>query len=469
MTEPPLSRLAVGMRHATESGTAVKAPRLLLRHWTERRRVVLAAAAIALVGIAAAINLTGHADLAVLAVVPVMLVALELGIRGGVAAAAFGCALIALAPVDAGAGTDIPGTLARAFALVSVAVIAGRFSDRMREVQRRAAQTLQSGLRLSALGDKDALPVVVAQSAMRVVDADGASVDLEGFGSATLGHSDPRAAITPVQVRGRGLGEIEVSKSAGLRSEDRATLRLLALQAGLAVENLLLLERERERVAVEGELRAARSRLDEQQSALGHLVKDQEAERMRVAAKLHDDLGQILAAVLWGLQLLPVETENPTLPELRGQVVSVLDDLREIAGSLRPPTLDQLGLVSALGTLADRARSRDGLDVSINAGPLPAQIPADVQTGIYRIVEDAIAQLGGEATSTMAELSEDRGILQLVMILPLPGERAALLGPIRGRAELLGGTLQVQELGPRLTRLIVDIPLYQETVAKQAA
>jgi signal transduction histidine kinase len=243
---------------------------------------------------------------------------------------------------------------------------------------------------------------------------------------------------------------------------------LLALQAGLAVENLLLLERERERVAVEGELRAARSRLDEQQSVLGQMVKGQEEERVRVARKLHDDLGQILAAVLWGLQLLPVDTQNPTLPELRGQVVSVLDDLRDLAGSLRPPTLDQLGLVSGLEFLAERARERDGVDMSITAGPLPADLPAEVQTGIYRIVEDTIAQLGRDAGSTLAELSTEDGVVRLAMILPLPGERAATLLPVRGRAELLGGTLRIQELGPRLTRLTVDIPLFQDTI-KQAA
>ncbi|MGZ4202528.1 MAG: hypothetical protein ACXVRH_10770, partial [Thermoleophilaceae bacterium] len=211
-----------------------------MRHWSERRRVVLGAAGTALAALALAIHASGDADLAVLAVVPVILVALELGLRGGIAAAALGCALIVLAPLDADGGTHPAGMLARGFAVVFVAVIAGRFSDRMREVQRRSAQTLQSGLRLSALGDKDALPVAVAQSAMRVIEADGASVDLDGFGTATLGHTERRATITPVQVRGRGLGEIEVSKRSGLQPEDRATLRLLALQAGLAVENLLL-------------------------------------------------------------------------------------------------------------------------------------------------------------------------------------------------------------------------------------
>ncbi len=429
---------------------------------------MLGAAGLALAGLALAIHASGDADLAVLAVVPVILVALELGLRGGIVAAALGCALIALAPLDADGGTHLAGMLARGFAVVFVAVIAGRFSDRMREVQRRSAQTLQSGLRLSALGDKDALAVAVAQSAMRVVEADGASVDLDGFGTARLGHAERRATITPVQVRGRGLGEIEVSKRSGLQPEDRATLRLLALQAGLAVENLLLLERERERVAVEGELRAARSRLDEQQSVLGQLVKGQEEERVRVARKLHDDLGQILAAVLWGLQLLPVDTQNPTLPELRGQVVSVLDDLRDLAGSLRPPTLDQLGLVSGLEFLAERARQRDGVDVSITARPLPPDLPPEVQTGIYRIVEDAIAQLGRDAGSTLAELSTEEGVVRLAMILPLPGERAATLLPVRGRAELLGGTLRIQELGPRLTRLIVDIPLFQDTIQQAA-
>jgi signal transduction histidine kinase len=184
-----------------------------------------------------------------------------------------------------------------------------------------------------------------------------------------------------------------------------------------------------------------------------------------VAEKLHEELAQVLAAVLWGLERMPADAAGAPrgpLPELRQQVVSVLDDLRELAGSLRPASLDQLGLVSALEYLAERTRAEAGVNLSISAGPVPARLPDTVQTGVYRIVEDAIGVLGdpdGGSPAVRVELSESGDVLRTVLTLPLRSERATSLAAIRGRVEVLDGTLRTEAVGRGITQLVVQIPL----------
>jgi signal transduction histidine kinase len=400
-----------------------------------------------------------------LAVVPITLLGLELGLRGGAAAAALGLAILITGALSGHPDVGVVGVATRGLVFAAIGLIGGRFSDRMREAQRRSALTLRSGLALNSLPDRRRLPALVAESAMSAVAADGALVTLGDLGEASRGNCANPVAAVRVEVRGEAVGRIEVSGPRALTPEDLAALRLLALQAGLALDNQLLLERERERAVVEAQLRTAQLKLSEQRSELDYLVNDQEQERSRVAQKLHEELAQVLAAVLWGLERMPADaagTPHGPLPELRQQVVSVLDDLRELAGSLRPASLDQLGLVSALEYLAERTRAEDGVDLSIRAGSMPARLPDTVQTGVYRIVEDAIGVLagpGGGSTAVGVELSESGDVLRIVLTLPLRSERATPLAAIRGRVEVLDGTLHTEAVGRGVTQLVLQIPL----------
>jgi signal transduction histidine kinase len=445
----------------------MKAPGLLVRRSLERRPAVLGAAALMFVGLFIALRYVEDPAYGVglLAVVPITLLGLELGLRGGAAATGLGLAILITGALSGHPDLGMVGVTTRGLVFAAIGLIAGRFSDRMREAQRRGALTLQSGLALNSLPDRRGLPALVAESAMSAVAADGARATLDDLGEALCGDcANPLAAVA-VDVRGEPVGRIEVARRRPLTAEDLAALRLLALQAGLALDNQLLLERERERAAVEAQLRTAQLKLSEQRSELDYLVNDQEQERSRVAEKLHEELAQVLAAVLWGLERMPTDAAGAPrgpLPELRQQVVSVLDDLRELAGSLRPASLDQLGLVSALEYLAERTRAEAGVNLSISAGPVPARLPDTVQTGVYRIVEDAIGVLGdpdGGSPAVRVELSESGDVLRTVLTLPLRSERATSLAAIRGRVEVLDGTLRTEAVGRGITQLVVQIPL----------
>src|ERR1700704_3877596 len=105
----------------------------------------------------------------------------------------------------------------------------------------------------------------------------------------------------------------------------------------------------------------------ERRAAAGRVPDGQEAERLRIAQELHDQIGQELTAVL--LALARIERRGP--PALRedvlggpGSVRGGLEDLRRIAIELRPEALAELGLESALAVLCERFAERTGLEVT---------------------------------------------------------------------------------------------------------
>lgn len=114
-----------------------------IRRWAERRSIVLGAAALLFVAIFVLRELVitdAEAALGLLYVVPVALIGLELGLRAGAAAAIATLLLVALYRTPGSDSLDAPGVLTRAIALLSVGLLAGRFSDRMRAFQARQAQ-----------------------------------------------------------------------------------------------------------------------------------------------------------------------------------------------------------------------------------------------------------------------------------------------------------------------------------------
>ena len=238
----------------------------------------------------------------------------------------------------------------------------GRFSDRMRAVHAREQRLLDSALEL---GEPDAyhrLPGIVATAALRTPRVTGAAVELDGIGSAVAGRMEGRHTTTPVFARSTRLGRIEIAHRSSLDPEDAAALELLALQAGLAADS---------------------NRLLDQRSGLGRLLDAQEDDRRRLAETLHEELAQVLAAVLMGLRMIRRHgADDRTLDELQSQVVGVLEELRGVATTLRPSSLAQLGLVPAL-------EARD--DVAVEAAGVTEPLPESLRTGVYRLVEHVLS------------------------------------------------------------------------------
>jgi signal transduction histidine kinase len=399
---------------------------LLARSWPERRPVVLASAVLGFAAVAAG----DPGAVAALHVLPVVLVALELGLSGGLAAAA-------LAVVLALAGGAASNIVPLALAVVTAGAVAGRFSDKMRAAHAREQRLLDSGLALTAATGYERLPAEVGTAALRTPRATGVAVEFDGAPPYFAGRSGGRTATTHIAARGALIGRVHISHERELDPGDRAARGLLALHAGLAADNHHLLA---------------------QRSGLGRVLDAVEDDRRRLAETLHEELAQALAAVLLGLRMVGRDQPSCSLQDLHRQVAGVLDGVRSMATTLRPWTLAQLGLVPALEGLSQE----HGL--SVEAVGVVDPLPEPLRTGTYRLVEQVVAGARGEPATLRLTGSSDRLDAALDVAIDRTSEPVAAAG---AQAALLGGSLRAEPLAGGGTRLRIRLPL-QEPVEADA-
>ncbi len=206
------------------------------------------------------------------------------------------------------------------------------------------------------------------------------------------------------------------------------------------------------------------------QQSRERLVTTREEERRRLRRDLHDGLGPALAAMSFRLDaatnLIGHDTDaaRTLVVEIKTQIQSLLDDIRVIAYGLRPPALDELGLVGALREHIASSQMQ-GLQMTLEAPPDLPVLAAAVEVAAYRIVLEAITNVRRHANARFCsvklslcerlclEIRDDgRGMSAHV--------RAGVgLGSMRERAEELGGTCVVESRVGQGTRVLVELPL----------
>lgn len=413
------------------------------RRWVERRRVVLFAAALLFAAVFALRMSGGDATdgIGLLYVIPISLVALELGLAGGAAAAVVALALLAVWALATDADLNGTGVFTRAVAYAAVGLIAGRFSDRMRQGQARHRQLLDTGLALSHLTRDGDLPATVARDIRTLLGARGVRIELDDgppVQDGALGDDAEHVAITARKGR---VGTLTVDAGRRLSDEDRAVLGIIAVQVAIAADNRQVLELERERAAIRAELGETRRRLDERAEQIRRLMVRHEEERHEVADQLHEDAAQMLTAVLLGLRAiereLGADPAPATLGAVRSDVDQTLRSLRDLAVSLRPPSLS-LGLRAALEGLVDGARERGVGEVAIAVDDAAGLAPDD-EAMVYRVVEDAIGAIGAAGAVRVA--TEDGGERLTIAVDDAREVDPDRLAVLHARLELAGGTL----------------------------
>lgn len=125
----------------------------------------------------------------------------------------------------------------------------------------------------------------------------------------------------------------------------------------------------------------------------------QEDERRRLARELHDELGQVLTALLHRLEQPGEDARIAAVTLARG----ALEDVRELSRLLRPPVLDDLGLAPALQWLGRRTRDGTGIDVVVAAEVLDALPPA-IETLLFRIAQEAVTNAVKHASPSRIDL-----------------------------------------------------------------
>jgi signal transduction histidine kinase len=202
------------------------------------------------------------------------------------------------------------------------------------------------------------------------------------------------------------------------------------------------------------------------------LVSAREEERRRLRRDLHDDLGPTLAGIALGLQLARDEHHrDPTMQDallgrLTAETQRCITEIRRLAYDLRPPALDEFGLVPALREQAARLTgAADGLVVSMEAPTELPPLPAAVEVAAYRITLEALTNVARHAHARRCTVSlMVDGALELVVVddgLGLSRDHRAGVGlaSMRERAAELGGTCSVERCSAGGTRVRAQLPL----------
>jgi two-component system sensor histidine kinase UhpB len=197
-------------------------------------------------------------------------------------------------------------------------------------------------------------------------------------------------------------------------------------------------------------------------------LEAQEAERLRVARELHDEIGQTLTAV--ALRAERASEEHPPPPaalrEIGEAVQRSLDDLRRISRELRPEALDDLGLINALIALCLRVEVQADLIVERDFRGHPEGLDADTELAVYRVAQEALTNVLRHSGARRARVSlhSDPALVTLTVsddgngFQPGFVEHGGLAG-MRERALSAGGALAVDPgaLGGAEVRLRVPV------------
>jgi signal transduction histidine kinase len=201
--------------------------------------------------------------------------------------------------------------------------------------------------------------------------------------------------------------------------------------------------------------------------SLRRVVAGQEVERRRLARELHDETGQALTSILLGLRAVE-DAGGANVDELRELVVATLQDVRRLAVQLRPKALDDFGLVAALERLVQTFSESSGITAELEANIGGERLPNDVETTIYRIVQEALTNIvkHAEATSVSILVVRRDGTVTAVVEdngrgfdpATVRDESLGLEG-MRERAELHEGRLTLEAAPGSGTTLRVEVPL----------
>jgi PAS domain S-box-containing protein len=271
--------------------------------------------------------------------------------------------------------------------------------------------------------------------------------------------------LAPLEVGGELRGLLVVTGS-GLTEADLPTVTTFAKQAAIAIENAELLD-------MVTEQRAGLQRLSVR------LIGAQEEERARLSRELHDEIGQALTAM--SINLAEIEKRLPAglvpsigerLAETSALVEQTSQRISALALDLRPTLLDDLGLVPATRWYVNRYSERAGIDVQMEVVDLEERLDPEVETALYRVVQEALTNVARHADATQVRLHlerksssataliEDngRGFEAPELVEGVFGRGAGLVG-MQERVALLGGSVTIQSGHGEGTRLSVEIPL----------
>ncbi|HUP91641.1 MAG TPA: PAS domain S-box protein [Solimonas sp.] len=217
--------------------------------------------------------------------------------------------------------------------------------------------------------------------------------------------------------------------------------------------------------------------LRHQQALSRRLVSAREAEQQHLSTEMHDRIGQNLAALSINLDIIerlaaPDASDKlaTRLSDSRSLLMATIAAVRDLITDVRPPTLDDYGLLPGLRSLALTVQARCGVAITVTGDESEPRLAQPVEAGLFRIAQEALNNVCKHAHATCAELTlrraaggarltiEDDGVGFDQAGLDRAGQRSrwgVLL--MQERAEAIGGRLSVDSVLARGTRVVVEL------------
>ena len=270
---------------------------------------------------------------------------------------------------------------------------------------------------------------------------------LAGEDQIDVGTPTDNRRIFPIDSNGRHIGDLVIGIRPGDLGFSRDDERVVTLSLPMLVQTI-----------------KARSQTASLQRARVASASAREEERRRLRRDLHDGLGPRLTGIAFTADAARLAAANdattPMLDRIRHEAEVAINEIRELAYGLRPPALDELGLVGAITVKADALY---GLPIHIEANELPP-LPAAVEVAAYRIVMEALTNVARHSAATRAEValrvSDDFLTVDISDNGNAGGEWVPGIGltSMRERASELGGTVTYRGT-PTGSTVLAELPL----------
>ena len=320
------------------------------------------------------------------------------------------------------------------------------------------------GTRLEQAPPGDEALRLVAETLRNQLRVPYVAVELSGAdavtAAATAGTSGPPVERFPLVYQGETLGSLAVAHRSArdeFRPAERALLTAFARQAGVVAHNAALTQALLQSRAV--------------------LVETREEERRRIRRDLHDGLGPTLATVSLSLGAAAEHLDDDTelaalLRDLEAEVLHAIGDIRRLVYDLRPPALDDLGLIGALqgqahhlGVSDQKGHSARGVVIAIEADGSDAGLPSAVELAAYRVAVEAMTNVVRHAQATRCVVAVERNHQLVIRVeddgvgLRADTPRGLGLRSMRERVIELGGSLRFEPRTPTGTTVRAAFPL----------
>ena len=219
------------------------------------------------------------------------------------------------------------------------------------------------------------------------------------------------------------------------------------------------------------ELRESQSQL---RKLSAYVERMRENERARIAREVHDELGGSLTALKMTLSRVRRGRDQDTdlinrLNDMRSQIDHLVQTVRRIASDLRPPLLDDFGLIAALKWQAGEWEKRTGIMCQLNLPEQEVQLDAERRTAVFRVFQESLTNVARHAQATQVVTSVSEDAEQFTLIVRdngrgidaealRPGKSLGLLG-IRERMRDVSGNVEISGTPGQGTTVVIRVPI----------